>query len=52
MDNKELAKEFVKKYPNMFNNEKDNKFWIDEIQTLLDIANNNLIEKIEEQFKE
>lgn len=33
MNNKELATEFVKKYPNMFNEDQD--FWIDEINKLL-----------------
>lgn len=31
----ELARGFVNKYPLMFNNEKDNDFWINEIALLI-----------------
>ena len=48
MDNKELAKEFVKKYSNMFTEDQD--FWIEEIEKLLNKSNNILIDKIEKKI--
>lgn len=51
MNNNELASEFVKKYPNMFYEDKD--FWIHEIIKLLNESNaimaKNLINKLDKE---
>jgi hypothetical protein len=47
MNNRELATEFVKKYPNMFT--EDQGFWIEEIEKLLNKSRDILIDKIEKK---
>jgi hypothetical protein len=54
MTNKGLAEEFVKKYPHMAlslaSSDNAEKFWIDEIEKLLNKSNDILIDKIEEKI--
>lgn len=49
MNNNELASEFVKKYPNMFNADQD--FWINEIEELLNRSTEILIKEIKNRVK-
>ena len=46
MANYEIATEFIKKYPLMFNEDQD--FWESEIEKLLNKSNDILIDKIED----
>ena len=50
MSNYEIATEFIKKYPLMFNEDQD--FWIEEIKKLLETSNKELIDSIINRVKE